>query len=109
MQCLLPSINLGALWSVCCLLLFVRPFNCLSILSDVIQFFRGIAVFQGSVAGLSLRSLGFNPSPVQVGFVVDSVALTQVLLQALRFPLSLPSYQCSTSIHRSPTVYNHSN
>jgi hypothetical protein len=37
------------------------------------------------VAGLSPRSPGFDPSSAQVGFVVDIVALGQVLLRVLRF------------------------
>lgn len=32
------------------------------------------------VAGLSPQKLGFNPRPVQEGFVVENVAMRQVLL-----------------------------
>jgi hypothetical protein len=37
------------------------------------------------VAGLSPRRPGFAPGPIYVGFVVDRVALGQVLLRVLRF------------------------
>jgi hypothetical protein len=43
------------------------------------------------VAGLSPRS----PGSVHVGFVVDKVALGQVFLRVLRFPLSLTFHRCS--------------
>jgi hypothetical protein len=38
-----------------------------------------------SVAGLSPQKNGFAPGSVHVGFVVDKVALGQVLLRVLRF------------------------
>jgi hypothetical protein len=41
------------------------------------------------VAGLSPLRFGFEPSSVYVGFVVDRVALGQVFLRVLRFPLSI--------------------
>jgi hypothetical protein len=41
------------------------------------------------VAGLSPRRSGFAPGSIHVGFVVDKVALGQVFLRVLRFPLSI--------------------
>jgi hypothetical protein len=39
------------------------------------------------VSGLSLRGVGVSSRPVAVRFVVDEVALGQVLLRVLRFSL----------------------
>jgi hypothetical protein len=41
------------------------------------------------VAGFPQRRPGFEPGSDHVGFVVDKVALGQVFLQVLRFPLSI--------------------
>ena len=50
------------------------------------------------VAVLSLQRPGFNPRPVRMGFMVDIVAMGQVLLLVLQFsPASIP-----------PTLYAHS-
>jgi hypothetical protein len=47
------------------------------------------------VAGLSPRRPGFDPGSVHVGFVVDKVALGQVFLRVLGFPLSISFHWCS--------------
>ena len=44
---------------------------------------------------------GFDPRPVRVGFVVDKVALGQVSLRVLTFPLSIIFHQCSILINSS--------
>jgi hypothetical protein len=41
------------------------------------------------VAGLSLLRPGFDPGSVNLGFVVDKVALGQVFLRVVGFPLSI--------------------
>jgi hypothetical protein len=53
------------------------------------------------VAGLSPRRHGFAPGSAHVAFVVDKVAMVQVFLRVLRFPLSLSfhrgcPYSCIT-------------
>jgi hypothetical protein len=45
----------------------------------------GRAMAQAVSPGLSPRRPGFAPGSVHVGFVVDKVALGQVLLRVLRF------------------------
>jgi hypothetical protein len=45
--------------------------------------------FRLLVAGLSLRRLVFVPGSVHVGFVVDKVALGQVIFEFSGFPLSI--------------------
>jgi hypothetical protein len=47
------------------------------------------------VAGLPLRRPGFDPGSVHVGFVVDKVALGQVFLRVVGFPLSISFHRCS--------------
>jgi hypothetical protein len=55
------------------------------------------------VAGLSPRRPGFAPASIHIGFVMDKVALGQVFLRVLRFPLSI----YAISFHRrSPNSYN---
>ena len=51
--------------------------------------------FSRLVAILSARWPGFNLKTVHVRFVVDKVALGQVSVPALRFPLTLSFHQCS--------------
>jgi len=46
------------------------------------------------VAGLLPLKLVFNPRAVHMRFVVDRVALRQVVLPLLWFPLSLSFHQC---------------
>jgi hypothetical protein len=55
------------------------------------------------VAGLSPRRTGFAPGSIHVGFVVDKVALGQVFLRVLRFPLSISFHR------RSPNSYHLAN
>jgi hypothetical protein len=43
------------------------------------------------VAGLSPLRRGLIPGPFHVGFVADKVALEQVYLRVLRFPVSINS------------------
>jgi hypothetical protein len=45
------------------------------------------------VAGLSPRRPGFDSGSVHIGFVVDRVALGQVFLRVLRFPLSISTHR----------------
>jgi hypothetical protein len=47
--------------------------------------FKAVPWLRGLVAGLSLRRPRFDPGSVEVGFVVDSVALGQVSHPVLRF------------------------
>jgi hypothetical protein len=47
------------------------------------------------VAGLPLRRSGFHPGSVHVVFVVDKVALGQVFLRVVGFPLSISFHWCS--------------
>jgi hypothetical protein len=46
---------------------------------------RAVPLLRRLVAGLSQRRPGFDPRAVDVGFVVDKVALGQVFLKELRF------------------------
>jgi hypothetical protein len=50
-------------------------------------------------AGLPPRSPGFDPGSVDVGFVVDKVALGQVFPEY--FPLSVSFHRCSTTWKRT--------
>ena len=51
------------------------------------------------------RRHGFNPTSVNVEFVVDKVAFEQpVFPEYFGFPLSLSIHHCSTVIHVSPTL-----
>jgi hypothetical protein len=52
-------------------------------------FQKAVAWFRRIVTTLSLRRSRFNPGPVHVRFVVDELALGQVLLPVLRFPVSI--------------------
>jgi hypothetical protein len=54
------------------------------------------------IAGLSPRRPGFAPGSVRVRFVVDKVALGQVSLQVLRFPLSISFHHCYVHIYHRP-------
>jgi hypothetical protein len=47
------------------------------------------------VAGLSPRRPGFDPGSVLVRFVVDKLALGQVFLRVVGFPLSISFHWCS--------------
>ena len=52
------------------------------------------------IAGLSPPELVFDPRSVDVGFVVDNVALGQVSLQVLQFsPVSIVSPMFDTHLH----------
>jgi hypothetical protein len=50
------------------------------------------------VAGLPLRRPGFDPGSVHVGFVVSKVALGQVFLRVVGFPLSISFHRCSITV-----------
>jgi hypothetical protein len=52
---------------------------------------RAVPWLRRLVAGLPLRRPGF----VHVGFVVDKVALGQVFLRVVGFPLSISFHWCS--------------
>lgn len=55
---------------------------------------------KGAVPGLSSRTPGFGPKVAHVGFAVDKVAMGQVLLPLVRFPLSIPiQYSVITDSH----------
>jgi hypothetical protein len=49
------------------------------------------------VAGLSLRRPGFDPGSVDVGFVVDKVALGQIFPEYFGFPQSISFHRCSVT------------
>jgi hypothetical protein len=55
-------------------------------------------VLRWSVFGLSPRRPGLDPEPVHVGFVVDKVAIRQVLFQYVGFFLALFDDHCSIRI-----------
>jgi hypothetical protein len=55
---------------------------------------RHYATARQSVIGLSPQRLKFDPRTVHVQFVVDKMALRQVLLQVLQFPLSIQFHKC---------------
>jgi hypothetical protein len=56
---------------------------------------RAVPWLRRLVAGLSLRRPGFDPGSFHVGFVVDKVALGQVFLRVIGFPLSISFHWCS--------------
>jgi len=58
------------------------------------------------VAGLNPGEPTFEPKFAHVGFVVEAVALKQVILPVLLFSLSASTHQCSISIHSSPNLYD---
>jgi len=62
---------------------------------------EAIPCFMLLVSGLEIRVDGFNPRPINVGLVVNKVALGQVFLRVLRIsPLSiLPLKFHNTIIH----------
>jgi hypothetical protein len=59
---------------------------------DAVPWLRRLAL------GLSQHGPVFDPMSVQVIFVVDKMALGQVFLPVLRFPLSVRFRQCSVLI-----------
>jgi hypothetical protein len=61
----------------------------------------GRAVAQADNHRLLIRTPGFAPRAVLVGFVVDRVALGQAFLRALRFSLSVSFHRCSIFTHVS--------
>jgi hypothetical protein len=66
---------------------------------DILQAFKNaVPRLRRSGAGLSPRRPVFDTRSVHVRFVVDEVALGQIFLPVLRFPLSVPSHQCSVLI-----------
>jgi hypothetical protein len=52
-------------------------------------------------AGLPPRRPAFDPGSVHVGFVVDKVALGQVLPEFFGFPLSISFHWCSITRKRT--------
>jgi hypothetical protein len=61
---------------------------------------RAVTWLRRLVAGLSLRSPGFEPRSIHVGFVVEKVALGQVFLRVLRFsPVNIIPPSLSNSYH----------
>jgi len=57
------------------------------------------------VAGLLPSRFGFNPRAVHMRFVVDKVALGQVVLPLLWFPPSLSFHQCCILIFECGSNY----
>ena len=55
-----------------------------------------VTQFERLVGGLLLRRFGFNPRPVLVGFMVNQIALGQILSEYFGFPMSLSFHQYST-------------
>jgi hypothetical protein len=51
------------------------------------------------LAGIPPQKTGFSSGAVHVGFVVDKITLRQVLLQILRFPLSISFHRHSPFSH----------
>jgi hypothetical protein len=62
--------------------------------------YRAVPWLRSLVAGLSPRRPGFAAGSIHVGFVVDKVALEQVFLRVLRFPLPISFHR------RSPNSYH---
>jgi hypothetical protein len=62
---------------------------------EVMYVYKGVPWLRRLVAGLSPRRLGFDPGSVHVRFVVDKVALGQVFLRVVGFPLSISFHWCS--------------
>jgi hypothetical protein len=58
---------------------------------------RAVPWLRRLVAGLLLRRPGFDPGSVHVGFMVDKVALGQVFLRVVGFPLSISFHWCSVN------------
>jgi hypothetical protein len=54
-----------------------------------------VPYFRRLFAGLSPQRSGFAPESVHVGFVVDKVALGQVILRVFGFPMSI-SFHCNS-------------
>jgi hypothetical protein len=64
---------------------YIQIFYFVCCIAVSLTFFIGRAIFQAVVAGLSPRRSGFAPGLVNVGFVVNKVALGQTFLRVLRF------------------------
>jgi hypothetical protein len=54
--------------------------------------------------GLREKRVGFDPRPVNVGFVVEKAVLDQVFIPVLLFPKSLSFHQYSVLIFHSLTT-----
>jgi hypothetical protein len=63
--------------------------NCLNSTAQAVPWLRRL------VAGISSRRPGFDPGSFDVRFVVDKVALGQVFLRVVGFPLSISFHWCS--------------
>jgi hypothetical protein len=48
---------------------------------------------------------GFDPGLVHVGFLVDKLALGQVFLRVLRFPLSISFHRCSIKMQKQNELH----
>lgn len=57
-----------------------------------------------AVASHSVRTLGLDPMPIYVVFMVDKEALGQVFSEYLGFPLSMSLNQCSKHVFYSFNV-----
>ena len=65
-------------------------------MSEVINpFLRAVAWLRRLVYGLSPRRPGFDPGSVNMGFLVDKVALGQVFPEYFGFPLSISFHRWS--------------
>jgi hypothetical protein len=69
---------------------------------QAVPLYRAVPKLRWLVAGVSLRRAGFAPGSIHLGFVVDKVALGQVLLRILRFsPVNIIPPSLSNSYHLS--------
>jgi hypothetical protein len=66
----------------------------------------GHAMSQVVICRMSLQRSVFNPRQVNVGFVVEKVALDRLLFTFFAFPLSLSFQHCRTLIILSLTLHN---
>jgi hypothetical protein len=67
----------------------------LQVSSGIVAQIKAVPWLSRLVAGLSPRRPGFDPGSVHVRFVVDKVALGQVFLRVVGFPLSISFHWCS--------------
>jgi hypothetical protein len=69
----------------------------------VVSLQRAVPWLAQLVAGHGTVEDGSDPGSVRIRIVVDTVAMVQVSLPVLRFPLSVSFHQCSILIHSSTT------
>jgi hypothetical protein len=60
-----------------------------------VTLWRAVPWLRRLVPGFSPQRHGFDPVSVHVGFVMDKVALGQVFLRVVGFPLSVSFHRCS--------------